>query len=66
MMRFPSSRNSFLVPFGGPKEVKINQKLSLDDDKNEESEKVDFVHRSHAKSLFWVPMEAKIEFQTGL
>ena len=51
-MRFLSSRNSFLDPFGGPKEVKIDQKSSLEDVKNEESEKVDFVHPSHAKSLF--------------
>ena len=51
MTRFPSSRNSFLESFGGPKGVKINQKLSLDDDKNEESEKVDFLHPSLAKSL---------------
>ena len=48
---FPS-RNSFLGPFGGPKEVKINEKLSLEDNKNEESEKVDFLHPSLAKSLF--------------
>ena len=41
-MRFLSSRNSFLDPFGGPKEVKIDQTSNLDDDKNEESEKVDF------------------------
>ena len=32
---FPSSRNSFLNAFGAPKDVKIDQKLSLDDDKNE-------------------------------
>ena len=52
MMRFLSSRNSFLDPFGGPKEVKIDQKSSLEDVKNEESEKVVFLHPSHAKSLF--------------
>ena len=51
-MRFLSSRNSFLDPFGGPKEVKIDQKSSLEDVKNEESEKFDFLHPSHAKSLF--------------
>ena len=51
-MRFLSSRNSFLDPFGGPKEVKIDQKSSLEDIKNEESEKVDFSYPSLAKSLF--------------
>ena len=40
-MCFPSSRNSFLDAFGGPKEVKIDQKSSWEDVKNEESEKVD-------------------------
>ena len=50
-MRLLSSRNSFLDPFGGPKEVKIDQKSSLEDVKNEESEKVDFLHPSLAKSL---------------
>ena len=54
-MRFLSSRNSFLDPFGGPKEVKIQQKSNLDDNKNEESEKVDFLHPSLAKSLFFDP-----------
>ena len=51
-MRLLSSRHRFLEPFGGPKGVKINQKSNLDDDKNEESEKVDFLHPSLAKSLF--------------
>ena len=50
--RLHSSRNSFLGPFGGPKEAKIDQKSNLDDDTNEESEKVDFLHPSHQKSLF--------------
>ena len=54
-MRVPSSRNSFLDPFGSPKEVKIDEKSNLDDDKNEESEKVDFVHPSLAKSLLLGP-----------
>ena len=42
MMRLVSSRNSFLDYFGGPKEVKIDQKTSSDDAKNEKSENVDF------------------------
>ena len=50
-MRIPSSRNSFWDHFGGPKEAKIDQKSSSDDVKNEESEKLDFLHLSHAKSL---------------
>ena len=54
-MRPRSSRHRFLEPFGEPKGVKIDQKSSLDEDKNEESEKVDFVHPSHAKSLFLGP-----------
>ena len=56
-MRFLSSRNSFLDPFGGPKEVKIQQKSNLDDNKNEESEKVDFLHPSLAKPLLVDPYE---------
>ena len=50
-MGFPSSRHRFLDPFGGPKEARIDQKLSSDDVTNEKSEKVDFVHPSLAKSL---------------
>ena len=41
MVRFPSSRNSFLDHFGGPKEAKIDQKSSSVDVKNEKSENVD-------------------------
>ena len=55
MMRLPSSRNSFLDHFGAPKEVKINQKTSSDDAKNEKSENVDFVGPSHQKSVFLGP-----------
>ena len=55
MSRLASSRNSFLDPFGGSKNAKINHNLILDNDKQEESEKVDFVHPSHAKSLFFDP-----------
>ena len=51
-MIFDSSRHRFLDLFGGPKEAKIVKKSSSDDVKNEESEKVDFLHPSHAKSLF--------------
>ena len=51
-MRLLSSRHRFLDPFGGPREVKIDQKSNLDDDKNEESEKIDFLYPSLAKSLF--------------
>ena len=47
-----SSRNSFLDPFGSLKDAKIDQKSKLNDVKNEESEKFDFLHPSHAKSLF--------------
>ena len=69
-MRPRSSRHRFLDPFGGPKEVKIDQKSSLEDVKNEESEKVDFLHPSLAKSLFLgsyggqdrAPMRAMSEF----
>ena len=51
MIGFLSSRHRFLDPFGGPKEARIDQKLSSDDVTNEKSEKVDFVHPSLAKSL---------------
>ena len=69
-MRILSSRNSFLDHFGGPKETKIDQKSSSDDVKNEKSENVDFVHPSHAKSMFLGPnrtqdgaqMRFKIDF----
>ena len=66
MMRFPSSRNSFLDHFGGPKEVKIDQTSSSDDVKNEKSENVDFVDPSIKNHSFWVPMEAKMEAKWGL
>ena len=42
MMRLVSSRNSFLAPFGGPKEAQIDEKSSSDDVKNDKSENVDF------------------------
>ena len=54
-MRVCSSRNSFLDHFGGSKEVKIDQKSGSDDVKNENSENVDFVYLSHAKSMFLGP-----------
>ena len=52
MMRSPSSRNSFLDPFGAPKETQIDLKSSSDDIKNDKSENVDFVDPSLAKSMF--------------
>ena len=52
LIRGTSSRNSFLDPFGGPKDAKIDQTSKLNDVKNEESEKFDFLHPSIAKSLF--------------
>ena len=69
-MRIISSRNSFLDHFGGPKEVKIDQKSSSDDVKNEKSENIDFVDPSHQKSMFLGPngsqdgdqMRSKIDF----
>ena len=69
-MRLVSSRHRFLDSFGGPKGVNIDKKLSLDDDTNEESEQVDFLHPSLAKSLFLgcyegqdrAPMRAMSEF----
>ena len=51
MIRFPSSRNSFLDAFGGPNAAKINQKSSSDDVKSENNENIDFLHPSLAKSL---------------
>ena len=70
LSRLLSSRNSFLDPFGGPKDAKIDQKSKLNDVKNEESEKFDFLHPSHAKSLFLgsyggqdrAPKQARSEF----
>ena len=70
LSRGTSSRNSFLDSFGGPKDAKIDQKSKLNDVKNEESEKFDFLHPSHAKSLFlgsygcqnWAPMNAISDF----
>ena len=70
MMRFPSSRHSFLDHFGGPKETKIDKKSSSDDVKNEESENVDFWYPSNEKSMFLDPnggqdgaqMRSKIDF----
>ena len=72
MMRFDSSRNSFLDPFGGSKEAKIDQTLSSDDVKNEKSENVDFCYPSHAKSRFLGPngefagakMRSRIDFHS--
>ena len=59
MMRFPSSRHSFLDPFGGPKEAKINQKSSLELVENEKSEKLVFLYPSPAKSLFLASYEGQ-------
>ena len=58
-MRILSSRDSFLDHFGDPKEVKIDQKSSSDDVKNERSENVDFWYPSLAKSMFWGPNEGQ-------
>ena len=70
MIGFLSSCHRFLDLFGGPKEARIDQKLSSDDVTNEKSEKVDFVHPSLAKSLLLrsyeghdrAPMRAISEF----
>ena len=51
MMRLVSSRNSFLAPFGGPKEAQIDETSNSDDVKNDKSDNVDFAYPSLAKSL---------------
>ena len=60
-MRFLSSRHRVLDRFGGHKDAKIDQKSNLDDDQNEESEKVDFLYPSHAKSHFSRYQEGQYE-----
>ena len=61
MMRFITSRNSFLDTFGVPKEAQLDQTSSSDDVKNEKSENVDFWYPSLAKSMFLGSNEGQYE-----
>ena len=57
IIRFLKTDHLFLECFGGPHDVKILAKSASHEGKNEKVTKVDFVHPSHAKSLFLASCE---------
>ena len=61
--RFGSPYHPFWPPVGEPKEAKMAQKSILVAVRNEKRENVDFLHPSHAKSLFLGSQEGQDEWE---